>query len=48
LYASFAMMTGLEVRHIPDYAQVFRVHGFHCDQQAHYLAGLVAAEVWER
>lgn len=48
LYFAFAIMTRLRVRRIPDYAKVFRCHGFHRLEYAMYLGGMLTAELWER
>ncbi len=48
LYFAFAITTRLRVHHIPNYAKVFRDHGFHRREDAGYLGGILTAELWER
>ncbi len=48
LYFAFFVLTHLRVRHIPDYAEVFRRHGFYRHENTQFLGGLLVAEVWKR
>ncbi len=48
LYFAFAKMTHLQVQQLPDYASALARHGFQRREQAHFLRGLLVAEIWER
>ncbi len=48
LYFVFSILTHLQVRRIPNYAEIFRRHGFDRQHEASYLGGLLVAEVWQR
>ncbi|MHB1795913.1 MAG: class I SAM-dependent methyltransferase [Acidobacteriaceae bacterium] len=48
LYFAFFVLARLRVDRIPDYAGVFRDHGFHRREDAGYLGGILTAEMWKR
>jgi len=48
LYCAFFVLTGLHVRHIPNYSRAFVNNGFHLVEKAAYLGGMLITEVWER
>ncbi|HVC89630.1 MAG TPA: class I SAM-dependent methyltransferase [Acidobacteriaceae bacterium] len=48
LYFVFFVLTRLHIRRIPNYAEVFRRHGFYRQENANFLDGLLVAEVWKR
>jgi ubiquinone/menaquinone biosynthesis C-methylase UbiE len=48
LYFVFFVLTGLQVRKIPNYTKVFDDNGFHLAERAAYLGEMLIAEVWER
>ncbi len=48
LYYAFFVLTGLRVRHIPNYPKAFHDNGFHLLEKAVYLGGMLITEVWER
>jgi len=48
LYFAFFVLTGLRVRHLPNYTKAFDDNGFHLVEKAAYLGGMLIAEVWER
>jgi SAM-dependent methyltransferase len=46
LYRSFGLLTGLQVRKLPDHAALMAARGWRLTSQRTYLAGLLRAEVW--
>jgi Methyltransferase domain len=46
LYRVFALLTGLRVRALPDYATALRRRGLLLSHDHRYLAGLLCAQVW--
>lgn len=46
LYFSFAVMTGLRVRRLPDHGAAMEQAGFTLSERRTWLGGLLAAEVW--
>lgn len=48
LYFVFFVLARLRVDRIPDYAKAFRDRGFHRREDAEYLGGILAAELWKR
>jgi SAM-dependent methyltransferase len=48
LYFAFGVMTRLRVRELPDYAAVMARHGFHRQERATFLGGLLTTETWSR
>lgn len=48
LYFAFGIMTHLQVRKIPDYSSILVRNGFHLQQQARFLGGLLVTEIWQR
>ena len=48
LYYAFFVLTGLRVRHIPDYTKTLNDSGFYLVEKAVYLGGMLITEVWER
>ncbi|MES2219476.1 MAG: class I SAM-dependent methyltransferase [Acidobacteriota bacterium] len=47
LYFAFSVLTGLRIRHIPDYAKSLNDNGFHPVDRVAFLGGLLAAELWK-
>lgn len=48
LYAAFRLLTGLQVRHLPDPASALRRAGFTQLQRRTFLGGLLYTELWRR
>jgi ubiquinone/menaquinone biosynthesis C-methylase UbiE len=48
LYAAFGLMTGLEVRRLPDYGAAMESCGFVLEKRRAWLGGLLVSEVWGR
>jgi ubiquinone/menaquinone biosynthesis C-methylase UbiE len=48
LYFAFSVLTGLRVRHIPNFAEALGDYEFQPLEKAQYLGGLLVAELWER
>ncbi len=48
LYVSFAMLTGLETRQLPDYERVLQSNGYSRTNSRTGLAGILVSEMWER
>ena len=48
LYRAFALLTGLRVRHLPDYAPILRRHGFELESHPEFLGGLLRSQLWRR
>jgi len=46
LYTAFGLLTGLEVRRLPDYAPGLSAAGFRPERRRTMLGGLLTAEVW--
>jgi SAM-dependent methyltransferase len=46
LYRAFALLAGLRVRKLPDYATALRRRGLLLSHERRYLAGLLCAQVW--
>jgi trans-aconitate methyltransferase len=46
LYRAFAVLTGLPVRKLPDYAASLRRRGLRLTHDRRYLAGLLCSQVW--
>jgi hypothetical protein len=47
LYWAFGLLTGLEVRTLPDYHAALRWAGFELVQERRWLGGLLASELWQ-
>lgn len=48
LYASFRILTGLRVRHLPDPQSAFRNAGLQLIARKSFLSGLLYTELWQR
>jgi trans-aconitate methyltransferase len=48
LYRSFALLTGLSVRRLPDYATALREAGFRLNRRRTLLRGLLVSEMWSK
>jgi ubiquinone/menaquinone biosynthesis C-methylase UbiE len=48
LYLAFSILTGLQVRKIPNYAKAFDDNGFHQVDKAVFLGGMLITELWHR
>lgn len=48
LYQSFGLLTGLEVRALPDYQTTLRSRGLIMVQESKFLAGLLQSQLWVR
>lgn len=48
LYRSFALLTGLTVRSVPDFAAALRAAGFTRRGRRSFLRGLLIAELWKK
>jgi ubiquinone/menaquinone biosynthesis C-methylase UbiE len=48
LYWLFGILTDLKKRRLPNYAAVFRAHGFRRQKQRLALAGILVSELWVR
>ncbi|HTU51699.1 MAG TPA: class I SAM-dependent methyltransferase [Acidobacteriaceae bacterium] len=48
LYFAFLVLTGLQVRKIPNHAKAFDDKGFHVVEKSAYLGGMLRTEVWQR
>lgn len=48
LYFLFSVLTGLQVRKIPNYSDFFEDTGFHQVDKAAFLGGMLITEVWQR
>lgn len=48
LYFAFFLMTGLQVRQIPNYSAILSRSGFRLRQQTSFVGGLLVAQVWQR
>jgi ubiquinone/menaquinone biosynthesis C-methylase UbiE len=46
LYSAFGVLTGLQVRKLPDHAAALSAVGFSCVRRRNLLRGLLVAEVW--
>lgn len=46
LYLSFGILTGLNVRALPDHATALRVAGFRLNRRRTWLGGLLVSELW--
>ncbi len=46
LYAAFGVLTGLRVRHLPEYGRVLQDNGFMCTTRIPLLCGLLISEEW--
>ena len=46
LYAAFGLLTGLQTRRLPDYAQAIQEQGFRCDRRQTFLRGMLVCELW--
>lgn len=47
LYVAFGLLTGLRVRHLPDYAAALRLAGLQRIAVQSWLGGILRAEMWE-
>lgn len=47
LYFSFAILTGLETRQLPDYRRVLQTNGYRRTDSRTGLAGMLVSEMWE-
>jgi SAM-dependent methyltransferase len=47
LYAAFGLVTGLEVRRLPDYSAALSGAGLLLSERRHWLGGLVVSELWK-
>jgi SAM-dependent methyltransferase len=48
LYAAFALLTGLEVRSLPDHSAGLESFGFQIYSEKHWLRGLLVSQLWRR
>ena len=48
LYFAFSLLTGLQVRKVPEYDKAFEANGFCRAEKATYLGEMLITEVWER
>jgi hypothetical protein len=48
LYRIFGLLTGLRVRHLPDYASILSTHGFIRIAAQPRLGGMLVSELWQR
>ena len=48
LYRAFGVLTGLQVRQLPDYSAALSAAGFSLEKQRTWLLGLLVAQVWGR
>ncbi len=48
LYRAFGVLTGLQVRQLPDYSAALSAAGFSLQNQRSWLLGLLVAQVWRR
>ena len=46
LYHAFGLLTGLQVRELPDYRAAFGAAGFGCVKKRAWLGGLLVSELW--
>jgi hypothetical protein len=46
LYRAFGLLTGLDIRQLPDYAAGLQAAGFVLEQRRTMLGGLLTAEAW--
>ncbi len=46
LYRAFGLLTGLEIRWLPDYAGALRQAGFSLEIRRGWLGGLLVSEIW--
>lgn len=46
LYQAFALLTGLDVRRLPDYRSALRNSGFRLEKRRSVLKGLLVSELW--
>jgi len=47
LYLSFAILTGLKTRQLPDYGRVLQSNGYRRTNSRTGLAGMLVSEIWE-
>jgi SAM-dependent methyltransferase len=47
LYRAFGLLTGLEIRSLPDHAAALRDAGFRLAERRRWLGGLLVSEKWE-
>ncbi len=47
LYQAFGLMTGLQVRSLPDHAAVLKSAGFERADERHWLGGLLISQLWQ-
>lgn len=47
LYAAFGVMTGLQVRRLPDYSAALSGTGLLLSERRHWLGGLLVSELWK-
>jgi SAM-dependent methyltransferase len=48
LYRAFGVLTGLQVRRLPDYSAALSAAGFSLEKERNWLLGLLVAQVWRR
>jgi SAM-dependent methyltransferase len=48
LYRAFRMLTGLQVRQLPDYSNALQNAGFSLEKERQWLRGLLVAQMWRR
>jgi SAM-dependent methyltransferase len=48
LYRSFGVLTGLQVRQLPDYSAALSTAGFSLEKERKWLLGLLVAQMWRR
>lgn len=47
LYQAFGLMTGLQVRSLPDHATAFQRAGFEPTEERQWLGGLLVSQLWQ-
>ena len=47
LYQAFGLMTGLQVRSLPDHAAAFQRAGFERAEERQWLGGLLVSQLWQ-
>ncbi|HEY9139129.1 MAG TPA: class I SAM-dependent methyltransferase [Terriglobus sp.] len=48
LYLAFRILTGLCTQHLPPYANILRLYGWHLSEQQTRLGGLLVSQLWQR
>jgi hypothetical protein len=47
LYQAFGLMTGLQVRSLPDHAAALQIAGFERAEERRWLGGLLVSQLWQ-